>query len=145
MGQHLLVPLDDSEPAWAALEHAIDADDVDHLSLLHVVEPSEAFTSAARGGTYDAEMYDLAFERGETLCERARSRVLEALDSEAIRIETDVVPGRPAQRIVDAADDRDVDRIVIGSHGRSGVSRVLLGSVAETVVRRASCPVTVVR
>jgi nucleotide-binding universal stress UspA family protein len=43
------------------------------------------------------------------------------------------------------AEDHDVDGIVMGSHGRSGISRVLLGSVAETAVRRAPCPVTIVR
>jgi len=46
---------------------------------------------------------------------------------------------------VEYAEESDVDHIVIGSHGRSGVSRILLGSVAESVVRRADMPVTVVR
>jgi len=53
--------------------------------------------------------------------------------------------GRPTKVIVEYADDHDIDQIVMGSHGRSGMSRILLGSVAEIVVRRASVPVTVVR
>lgn len=53
--------------------------------------------------------------------------------------------GRPARTIVEYVEDHDVDHVVVGSHGRSGLSRTLLGSVAERVVRRSSVPVTVVR
>jgi len=54
------------------------------------------------------------------------------------------VEGRPADAITAYADDHDIDAIVMGSRGRSGVSRVLLGSVAGTVVQDSSVPVTVV-
>ncbi|WP_290816350.1 universal stress protein [Halovivax sp.] len=145
MGRHLLVPLDDSDPAQAALDHALTYDAVDRISLLHVVEPSEAFHGAAEGGYYDAERYDRAFERGEGLCERGRERLREEFGPEAVRIEIEVVPGRPSRAIVEYAESHDVDQVVIGSHGRTGARRVLLGSVAETVVRRAPCGVTVVR
>ena len=53
--------------------------------------------------------------------------------------------GKPATKIVEAAKSWPADLIVIGSHGRGGVARLLLGSVAEAVVRQASCPVLVVR
>jgi nucleotide-binding universal stress UspA family protein len=56
-----------------------------------------------------------------------------------------VVVGRPAREIVDYADENDIDHVVMGSHGRSGVSRIVLGSVAENVVRKSSVPVTVAR
>jgi nucleotide-binding universal stress UspA family protein len=55
------------------------------------------------------------------------------------------VTDRPARAIVDYAEEHDVAHTVVGSHGRTGVTRVLLGSVAENVMRRAPCPVTVVR
>ncbi|PSQ23605.1 universal stress protein UspA, partial [Halobacteriales archaeon QS_9_67_17] len=64
---------------------------------------------------------------------------------ESVTLETATEMGQPARTIVDYADDNDIDEIVIGSHGRQGISRVLLGSVAENVVRRADMPVTVVR
>ncbi|MEL7156645.1 MAG: universal stress protein [Actinomycetota bacterium] len=51
----------------------------------------------------------------------------------------------PAEGILAAADDHDVDLIAIGSHGRTGLSRVLLGSVAERIARQASIPVVIVR
>jgi universal stress protein A len=56
-----------------------------------------------------------------------------------------VCGGQPAAAIVEAAADRAVDLIVIGTHGRRGMAHLLLGSVAEYVVRSASCPVLTVR
>jgi nucleotide-binding universal stress UspA family protein len=53
--------------------------------------------------------------------------------------------GRPADEILRLSEDEKVDMIVIGSHGRTGLARVLLGSVAEAVVRRAKCPVLTVK
>ncbi|ELZ32025.1 UspA domain-containing protein [Halogeometricum pallidum JCM 14848] len=52
--------------------------------------------------------------------------------------------GNPARTILEYADNHDVDQIVMGSHGRSGIDRALLGSVAETVTRRARIPVTII-
>jgi nucleotide-binding universal stress UspA family protein len=52
-----------------------------------------------------------------------------------------LVTGDPAAEIVRVADDEHVDMIVLGSHGRSGLRRLLMGSVAEVVVRKAPCPV----
>ena len=53
--------------------------------------------------------------------------------------------GAPADEILECAFDRDIDLIVMGTHGRHGVARALLGSIAETIVRRASCPVLTIR
>ena len=53
--------------------------------------------------------------------------------------------GPPAKRIVEFANSNDVDLIVIGTHGRSGLGRVLMGSVAEAVVRKAKCPVLAIK
>ena len=53
--------------------------------------------------------------------------------------------GLPAEEIVQYADEHAIDLIVMGTHGREGVMRVVLGSVAESVVRRAPCPVLTVR
>jgi universal stress protein A len=53
--------------------------------------------------------------------------------------------GDPAQEILQAAEDTDIGLIVLGTHGRRGLSRLLLGSVAEQVVRRAACPVVTVK
>jgi nucleotide-binding universal stress UspA family protein len=60
-------------------------------------------------------------------------------------VETIVVKGVPFNEIINAATEINVDLIVIGTHGRTGLSHVMLGSVAEKVVRKASCPVLTVR
>jgi len=60
-------------------------------------------------------------------------------------VERELLAGRPATEIVECAAERDTDQIVMGSHGRDGAARLLLGSVSETVVRRSPVPVTVVR
>lgn len=60
------------------------------------------------------------------------------------RVETALLAGRPAREIVRYAREREIDLIVLGTHGRTGVTRVILGSVAEAVVRLAPCPVLTV-
>ncbi|MFO0618901.1 MAG: universal stress protein [Polyangiaceae bacterium] len=89
----------------------------------------------------------------EKTIEELKLRTHQALQAYAVTHKEDVLPrtevqmsvGRPAQEIVWAAAHYDVELIVVGSHGRRGVGRLLMGSVAEKVVRLAGCPVTVVR
>ncbi|SFC61612.1 Nucleotide-binding universal stress protein, UspA family [Halobiforma haloterrestris] len=135
---HVLVPIDDSDPAEQALEYALaeypDAD----ITALHVIDPYE--TSVDAWFADRDYLKDLEAE-AETLLENAR----EIADDHGASIDTDSVVGKPAREITDYVDEADVDEVVIGSHGRRGTTRVLLGSVAETVVRRAPVPVIVVR
>ncbi len=142
MVEHVLVPIDGSDQAWSALEHALQEHPDDEIHLLHVINPMEGvYASDAMGGDYWAGWYDAAEERAERLFEEARDRAGDRADD----LVTDQETGAPARTIVEYAEEQDVDHIVIGSHGRSGVSRVLLGSVAEAVARRATVPVTIVR
>jgi nucleotide-binding universal stress UspA family protein len=62
-----------------------------------------------------------------------------------VGVETTVITGRPPQSIVDYAATEGFDLIVMGTHGRTGLSHAFLGSVAERVVRKAPCPVLTVR
>ena len=88
-----------------------------------------------------AEWFQAQKEVAEATLESATERAGET----GVDIETHRETGKPARTIVKYADEEGFDHIVIGSHGREGISRVLLGSVAETVVRRSSVPVTVAR
>ncbi|NGM69540.1 universal stress protein [Natronolimnobius sp. AArcel1] len=145
MTTHVLVPIDGSPQAWAALDHAVSAHGDDRITMLHVVNPADGVASDYGGGGYaDPQTQDRVRKRGESLCEQARDRAAEQ-GGVSGTLETSVETGQPARLIVDYADKHDVDQIVMGSHGRSGVARLLLGSVAETVTRRASVPVTIVR
>lgn len=139
----VLVALDESEPSWKALDHAVSTFGDDLITILHVVDPVEGFYGDVEGGYYDRAMYEAVVEAGEALLERAAERAEDRHPGGAV--ETALETGRPARQIVAYAGEHDVDHVVIGSHGRSGVARVLLGSVAESVARRADVPVTIVR
>jgi nucleotide-binding universal stress UspA family protein len=146
MSRHLLVPLDGSDPSWDALDHVVETEPDATVTLLHVIDPARATYGASVGIPTSSEEWFKAEEAAaEELFETARERVA-GTDIE-LREETAV--GQPSRVIVEYPEDVEdtpaVDAIVIGSHGRSGVARVLLGSVAEVVVRRSPVPVTVVR
>lgn len=79
----------------------------------------------------------------QTSDDLARARAL-ATELGARDIETVVVEGNPAAEIVRVASERKLDLIVMGSHGRGGISRAILGSVADKVMRTAPCPVMIV-
>jgi nucleotide-binding universal stress UspA family protein len=83
-----------------------------------------------------------------TILEEAKARLVRRLtprDREELGADAEVVFGRDAETIVDYAADRGIDLIVMGTHGRTGMAHLLLGSVAERVVRTAHCPVLTVR
>ena len=136
----VLVAYDGSRPAQQAVEYAVAEHSDEELILLRVIEAAEGSTGAGIGLVKE-RLKELREESAAAVSEDVDD-VLEAADVE-FRIETAV--GDPAREIVAFAEANDVGHIVIGNHGRDGVSRVLLGSVAERVVRRAPVPVTLVR
>jgi nucleotide-binding universal stress UspA family protein len=135
----ILVPVDGSDPARAALELACEDHPSEELLVLHVVDPVRALATGGVGG-FDRGM-EAAQDDGERLLERAASLAADR----GVDVETEIGFGAPARVILEYARLPGTERVVIGSHGRSGAARVLLGSVAETVVRRSPVPVTVAR
>ena len=138
MAESILVPVDGSDESIKALEYAVEEYSDTDLTVLSVVNPGEA---------YDIEIVVDAHPRSdppETANERAKA-ALERAKEIAPDAETVRARGPVSQTIVTYAEDESTDLIVIGSRGRGGASRVLLGSVAETVARRAPCPVLIVR
>ncbi len=81
----------------------------------------------------------------QTAREEHLTKVTNELKASGFDVEPVFVLGKPYMEIVKAATEFDVDLIVIASHGRSGISHLLLGSVAEKVVRLAPCPVLTVK
>ncbi|ELY55544.1 UspA domain-containing protein [Natronolimnohabitans innermongolicus JCM 12255] len=131
--------MDDSEPARAALEHALAMFPDDEIRVIHVVDDLEAGYGGGRppvaadsdgGGDADepsffADIREVAAEDGRPL-------------------EATVIEGSSPTAILEHGEEIGADQIVMGSEGRSGVSRMLLGSVAEGVTRRSTIPVTIV-
>lgn len=144
MSEHVLVPYDDSPLSEHALEYALAHHADEKITLLHVLDFVDAGYQAPFEGSlpgYWEEWYESAEAAAEDLFAAAQATA----DEYDVTLATETVVGQPARSIVEYVEDNAVDHVVMGSHGRSGVSRLLVGSVAETVVRRAACPVTVVR
>ncbi len=134
--RNILCPTDFSESALYAFQYAVafarshDAE----LELLHVIEPS----------AYATDRID---DQESTYTERVRER-LQNIASTAdpkVKITIRIAMGVPYITIIEKADAMPADLIVIGTHGRTGIRHLLIGSVAEKVVRTATCPVLTVR
>ncbi|WP_265109933.1 universal stress protein [Halosolutus halophilus] len=131
----VLVPVDGSSQAEAALEVALESFPDAEIVVLHVIQVTR-FPSDP-----DISPYELASEEGEAILEDAKTIAAEYGRS----IEPVLTEGHAGRSIVYCIDEYDVDHVVMGSHGRSGMSRVLLGSVAEMVTRRSPVSVTIAR
>jgi nucleotide-binding universal stress UspA family protein len=139
----ILVPVDGSEHATTAVEYVVETFPDTTIVLLHVINPAEAgYGAEAVLSTIPEDWYEKRHEDATELLDKLAA---ESRTAGVEEIEQVTETGRPTQVIVDYATDHEIDQIVMGSHGRSGIERILLGSVAETVMRRATVPVTVVR
>ncbi len=140
MSDRILVPYDGSAPAKAALEYAFDTFPDASVTALYVIPVPEGYWTAFEESDDEVSSDDVE-DRGRDVLETATELAAEH-DRD---IETKVAVGQPDKKIVTLVEEDPYDTIVMGSHGREGVSRILLGSVAETVVRRSPIPVVVVR
>jgi nucleotide-binding universal stress UspA family protein len=139
--RRILAATDFAESAERALACAIDLGRLHgaELLLLHVYMDPPAYPEVAAGqvqAIYDEQRRWV----DETLERRARSARAKGLLARAL-----VRTGPPASAIADTARDERADLIVVGTHGRSGLDRLIVGSVAERVVRLAPCPVLVIK
>ncbi len=133
--KRILVPVDYSDASLQVLpfaERLADSPEIE-LRLLHVNQPAVVF---AHPGNPLPPMLPTQQQLETKLCDATQ------LDSTPdTRTKRAVVDGTPATAIVDYAKENDVDLIVMTTHGNTGLTRLLMGSVAESVVRTASCPV----
>jgi nucleotide-binding universal stress UspA family protein len=139
---HVLVAYDESELAERALRHALERYPEATVTAAHVTDPREWLSESDEDGLQFLEgAYDRATEgEGRTLEEA------ESIAAEYDRdLHTEALVGGPARELVEFATEHGVDHIVLGSHGRRGVSRFLLGSVSEAVAKRSPVSVTMIR
>jgi len=137
MYERILVPTDGSEGATMAVDHAIEfAKRFDAaLHTLFVVE-TEVGSDAAIAGAYEAF---------EAAGQDAVDDVIERAEAASIgTIEGMVAQGTPHRAILEYVEEYDIDLVVMGTHGRTGIDRLLLGSVTEKVVRLSPVPVLTV-
>jgi nucleotide-binding universal stress UspA family protein len=132
-----------SEPAWAEAQLLARLLGVE-IVLLHVVPPLVFPTGIAGEMAAPPDLYQQLLDDAES---DARDRLARLCDREgaAAKVSARLEHGVVADRILRVAADEEVALLVLGTHGRTGLGRVLLGSVADRVVRLAPCPVVTVR
>jgi nucleotide-binding universal stress UspA family protein len=140
----ILVPTDFSPPSGAALATAgaFAAQFGAWIHLIHVLE--DPYTTAAFASDVHGYVPPGLRESWRKEAQTQLEALLDAPEKAQFHVTTSVIVGSPARAIVDYARDNGVDLIVMGTHGRTGLVRAAVGSVAETVVRAASCPVLTV-
>jgi universal stress protein A len=140
----ILVPIDFSTPSEEATRYAGDLATTVGASIVLVHVIYEPFVA---GGEWDLYVRD-APEMRERLFSDVRARfaaIVAAFEHRGLHVTTDIRFGPPREGIVKAAKAVEADLIVMSTHGRSGLPHLLLGSVAEHVIRAAHCPVLAVR
>ena len=139
--KNILCPVDHSDCSKEALKYAVSfaMKDNSKLYLLHVID-IRAFDESI--DTMTPQIPD-----NETL-KQLKTKLLDCIPEEIrddMDVEALVVQGIPFAEIISTAREKEIDMIVIGSHGRTGIAHMMLGSVSEKVVRKAPCPVLIVR
>ena len=146
MYQKIMVPLDGSELAECVLPHVEAFISQCQIRTIVLVRVLESITPAI-AGEYAINMEELESRESarKTAAEDYLKQVIGRLKAGETKLETEVLVGRVADRLADFADKNDVDLILMATHGRSGVSRWVRGSVADRILRAASVPVLMIR
>ena len=147
----ILLAVDDSTFAEAAIQAAISQVRQDHTQVLvlHVVDWSNfmptPFPIGGQEPMYSTPQLESIIEGETTKAHELVTGAAERLRSAGFEATTSVREGDPKSVILDCAAERGADLIIVGSHGRKGIARFVLGSVSEAVARYARCSVEIVR
>ena len=146
MYQKIMVPLDGSELAECVLPHVeafISQCQIRTIVFVRIIEPM----TPAVAGEYAINLEELENRESvrKSAAEEYLKEVMGRLKAGETNLESEVLVGRVADRLADYAENNDVDLILMATHGRSGVSRWVRGSVADRTLRSASMPVLMIR
>ncbi len=143
MYKRILVPVDGSPTSTRGLDEAIRLAKLTGASirLVHVLDQMVFMTGME---TYTLDVIGILKEAGERIVQEMKARVA-AGGIEATSFVSEALAGRVCDVVAEQAKAFDADLIVLGTHGRRGVGRLLIGSDAEQIVRNASVPVLLVR
>lgn len=139
--ERILVPTDGSDATLEAVQQAVDLA-AEHGATIHAlyVVNSASFAGLPMDSSWE-NVSAMLSEEGAT----ALDDVAATAENHGVDVERELADGNPAREIVRYAEDEDCDLVVMGTHGRGGIDRLLLGSVAEKVVRSSTVPVLTVR
>jgi nucleotide-binding universal stress UspA family protein len=142
----ILVPTDGSDGVERAIEYAVDVARTNDAALHGIyVLNTDAYAGLGMESSWRT-VGDLLRADADTAVARVREIATKRCTSPgpAVPVRTAVLEGSPSREIVRYAETEECDLVVMGTHGRGGIDRLLLGSVAESVVRGSSVPVTTV-
>jgi len=142
--KNILIGTDGSELMETVYEHCAFLARLTNATV-HIVYVLDiaGFASVPIDSTWE-NMYDVLLDEGKAIAENAKKAVISyGVNKEAVT--TAVLEGHPSSELNTYVENNAVDLIVIGTHGRKGLDRLLIGSVADKVVREAKVPVLVVR
>ena len=141
--RHILAPTDFSEYSKKAIVSAVELAKTfgSRLTILHVVElppyPIEGFVPSSVSSSF---IEDLERQATQDL-----AQVVPEAEASGVAVTRVVAVGTPYRKIIDTAEAEQVDLIVMATAGRTGFSHLVMGSIAERIVRTATCPVLTIR
>ncbi|KYH24148.1 universal stress protein [Halalkalicoccus paucihalophilus] len=138
--ENILIPTDGSKPAREAVTHALDLART-YDATLHALYVVDRGAYASRPGWTWDELQQVLEQNGETIVEDVQSRAA----ADGVSVAAEITYGVPHQAIGEYCDQHGIDLVVMGTHGRSGLSRRLIGSVTERVLRKSAEPVLTIR
>ena len=146
MYQRILVPIDGSPTSNQGLDEAVKLSKLTgaSLRLIHVLDPLTFATGFEPYAVYAGDLIPRMEEAGKQILEQGKARAQAA----GVKVDSflfDGLAARVSETVIQAAKDWNADLIVIGTHGRRGVGRFVMGSDAEQIVRVAPVPVLLVR
>ena len=154
MYKKIMVPLDGSKLAECVLPHVdgfVTGCQVETIIFVRVIEPTPTRYSAV-GSTVNPQNHETVLKNVERIEEESRSsaerylkEVISRVKQDGIKYKVDVLVGKVADRLVDYVDANEIDLVLIATHGRSGISRWVRGSIADKVLRSSRAPVLMVR
>jgi len=148
MYKKIMVPLDGSELSECVLPHMeaiVKGCNAPTVVFLRVVETMHSFVSDDGGPAFSEEDVKRLDLQAKTAAKNYLDRLVGRIKWDWVKLQTEVIVGRAAESLAEYAEKNGVDLVVIATHGRSGVSRWVWGSVADRILRSVCVPVLMVR
>jgi len=136
----IVIATDGSENTWKAISYGIKIAKLSGATVhaLYVMDTSSVSQSWTAGKEI---IYEILKKEGQ----KATSKVKECGGASDVEVKEVILEGHPSREIIDFAEDNEIDLIVMGTLGKTGLDKFLMGSVAENVVRNSKVPVMIVR
>lgn len=145
MIKKILFPADGSKCSDKAFRYALEIAEKFGAELVIINVMDSRIVASAEMAYLDEKFLNMVQQNAKDEANKIFSRLGRECQQAGIKYSSQMLSGIPFEQIIDFATDNKVDIIIMGTHGRTGLARMLLGSTAEKVIRKAHCPVLTVR